>query len=60
MGQNNLLATKKQLEFIEAICDTLNITFYGTTKKEAIYFIDKNIKEFNERQECKWALEHGY
>lgn len=49
--------TQKQLDFIESICEELDIEFTGTTKEEARQFISSHIDEFELANEA-YALEH--
>lgn len=42
--------TEKQINFIEIICEELNIEFTGTTKKDAAEFISENICELRKQQ----------
>lgn len=48
--------TEKQMNFIESICELLEIEFKGTTKKDASNFISANIEEFKVQQSMDNAL----
>lgn len=48
--------TRKQLEFIEDICDALRIGFDGKTKQDASRFIDEHIDEFQRERDLEAVL----
>ena len=48
--------TEKQKNFIEIICEELDVEFKGSTKEEASSFISKYIKELELKQSLNQIL----
>lgn len=58
--QFNKPITKKQIDFIKAICKGLCISFKGTTRAEASAFIRAYSEEFYREQEISMIMHEEY
>lgn len=57
MARTSNKITKKQREFIDIICEVLNIEFTGTLLSEASEFIKSNKKAFYKQQDLNKRAE---
>lgn len=58
--EGKMKPTDAQLDFIETIQEFVKEKFAGTTKKEATFYIQRNIDEYKRLSSSDWAIVNGY